>query len=152
MYTAATVNRFKPAGWPRQFLLQLVSDLTSILTVFLINVIKNKDYGNNRKWSIRVTLSPARLVFFPVIGTMIIGMTFIIVPVIVMGNVMMTITGGTSFVRAWIMEDLDRAAAIGTMNIGMTFIIVLVIVWGWGNVMMSIIGGNSFVRAWIMED
>ena len=28
--------------------------------------------------------------------------------------------GGNSFVRAWITEDYDRAAAIGTMIIGMT--------------------------------
>ena len=49
MCSAATVNRYKPEGRPRQFLLQLVSNLTSILTVFLINLIENKDYGNNRK-------------------------------------------------------------------------------------------------------
>ena len=42
MYTAATVNQYKPEGRPRQFLLQLVSDLTSILTVFLINQSKTK--------------------------------------------------------------------------------------------------------------
>ena len=36
MYTAATINRFKPAGWPRQFLLQLVSDLTSNFDRFLL--------------------------------------------------------------------------------------------------------------------
>ena len=42
MCSAATVNRFKPAGWPRKFLLQLSSDLTSILTVFLINLIETK--------------------------------------------------------------------------------------------------------------
>ena len=53
MYTAATVNQYKPEGRPRKFLLQLVSDLTSILTVFLIYLIQNKDYGNTTKWSIR---------------------------------------------------------------------------------------------------
>jgi hypothetical protein len=36
---------------------------------------------------------------------MIFGMTFIIVSVIIMGNEMMTITGGYSFVGAWIIED-----------------------------------------------
>ena len=50
-----------------------------------------------------------------------------------MGNVTMSIIGGNSFVRAWIMEVYDRAVAIDT-------------------VMMIFIGGNSFVRAWIMEE
>ena len=86
------------------------------------------------------------------LGTMNIGMTFIIVLVIVWGNVMMIFIGGNSFVRAWIMEDYDCAAAIGTMIIGMTFIIGVPAVIVWGNVSMSIIGGNSFIRAWIVED
>ena len=30
METAATIHRFKPVGWPRQFLLHLLSNLTSI--------------------------------------------------------------------------------------------------------------------------
>ena len=67
MCSAATVNRYKPEGRPRQFLLQLVSDLTSILTVFLLFEAQNKDYGNNRKWSIWAKMSLARLVFFPVL-------------------------------------------------------------------------------------
>ena len=32
----ATINRFKPAGWPRKFLLQLSSDLTSNFDRFLL--------------------------------------------------------------------------------------------------------------------
>ena len=49
-----TMNQIQPEGRPRQFLLQLVSsNLTSILTVVLIYLIQNKDYGNTTKWSIR---------------------------------------------------------------------------------------------------
>ena len=48
MYTAATINRFKPEGRPRQFLLQLVSDLTSILTVFYYFNSETRDYGKSR--------------------------------------------------------------------------------------------------------
>ena len=50
---SGAINRFKPEGRPRQFLLQLVSDLTSILTVFLINLIKNTDYGKSRTFLLR---------------------------------------------------------------------------------------------------
>ena len=44
MYTAAAVNLYKPEGWPRQFLLQLVSDLTSnfIWPLFIIILFKPK--------------------------------------------------------------------------------------------------------------
>ena len=64
MYSAATVNRFKPAGRPRQFLLQLVSNLTSILTVFLINLIKNKDYGKSQIFCYVLR----NFLFFPVLS------------------------------------------------------------------------------------
>ena len=47
MYTAATVNKFQPVGWPWKFLLQLLSNLTSILTVFLIIFKLFEYYGNN---------------------------------------------------------------------------------------------------------
>ena len=58
----ATINQYKPAGRPRQFLLQLVSDLTSILTVFLINLIKNKDYGKSQTFCYVLR----KFLFFPV--------------------------------------------------------------------------------------
>jgi hypothetical protein len=64
MYSAATVNQFKPAGRPRQFLLQLVSNLTSILTVFFINLIKNKDYGKSQIFCYVLI----NFLFFPVYG------------------------------------------------------------------------------------
>ena len=73
MYSAATVNRFKPAGRPRQFLLQLVSNLTSILTVFLINLIKNKDYGKSQIFCYVLR----NFLFFPVLIT--VAITFIII-------------------------------------------------------------------------
>ena len=41
-----TINRFKPAGWSRQFLLQLASDLTSNFDRYLLFYAQNKDYGN----------------------------------------------------------------------------------------------------------
>ena len=62
MCSDATVNRYKPEGRPRQFLLQLVSDLTSILTVFFNYLIKNKYYGKSGtfRYVIRIFF------FFPV--------------------------------------------------------------------------------------
>ena len=59
MCSAATVNQYKPEGRPRQFLLQLVSNLTSNFDRFLLFEAQNKDYGNNRKWLIR-----AKVLFF----------------------------------------------------------------------------------------
>ena len=48
MCSAATVNQYKPEGRPRQFLLQLVSDLTSNFDRFLLFEAQNKDYGKSR--------------------------------------------------------------------------------------------------------
>ena len=47
--TVTNSHCYKREGRPQQFLLQLVSDLTSILTVFKLFKAQNKDYGNKRK-------------------------------------------------------------------------------------------------------
>ena len=47
MYTAATINQFQPEGWPRKFLLQFCSVLTSNFDRFFIISKLFEYYGKN---------------------------------------------------------------------------------------------------------